>query len=99
MVAGDDGGMAVGEFSKVKVRALAVQNLQGVGEGAGVSIDGGAGGDVNVLLAVLAAETDCLEETVGGRGGEDGCHFFVVLLFDGIGRVWWVWVKVRQDGT
>ena len=35
VVAGDNGRKAVGEFSKVEVRALAVQNLQGVGEGAG----------------------------------------------------------------
>ena len=79
VVAGDDGGKAIGEFSKVEVGAVAVQNLQSVGEGAGfgagVGIDGGAGADVDVLLAVLAAETDGLEEAVGGRVGEDGCHF------------------------
>ena len=47
---------------------------------------------MNVLLAVLAAKTECLEEAIGGRGGEDGCHFFGKG-----GRV--QWVKDRRDGT
>ena len=84
VIAWDNEGKAVGQLSKVVVSAVTVEDLQGVGEGTGfgasVGIDGGAGGDVDVLLTVFAAETDGLQVAVGGGGGKDGCHFFGIFL-------------------
>jgi len=35
---------------------------------------------VNALLAMFTTETKSLEKAVGGRGGEDRCHFLVFLV-------------------
>ena len=53
---------------------------EGVRFGAGVRINGGAGGEEDFLLAVFTAEADFLEVTVGGGGGEDGCYCFWLFL-------------------
>ena len=59
---------------------------EGAEFGAGVGIDGGADADVDVLLAVLGPRLMVWRKLLVVEL-ERICHFFVVLLFYGMGRV------------